>query len=230
MVRLADGKQSRIDHLKPGDVLLTTDGFKTIHTEMMMMLDKDSSMMSMDEHFILNSVSQLFSLAMFYTITTMSGHSISLSGWHLIAIMRNNSDLYYISAKEIQYGDILYILSGRNINSSRVRSIKLELKQGHFAPLTMSGTDKHFFSMKPNRNSRSGNLMVNDILASCYSNVWSHQSAHHSMTPLRVYYQLARSVKIMQPFGKQNYNGIHVVPKWMYKFSLWFYSSAISSK
>ena len=67
-------------------------------------------------------------------------------------------------------------------------------------------------------------MLANDIMASCYANVKSHEVAHFSMSPLRFYHWLARSLFINEPFGHQNIDGIHFIPHVMYELSRLFRS------
>jgi desert hedgehog len=60
-----------------------------------------------------------------------------------------------------------------------------------------------------------GTLIVNDMAASCYSTVLSHQFAHRAVAPLRWWYRLAKFFSIEQPFDYKFDAGIHWLPKAM---------------
>ena len=66
-------------------------------------------------------------------------HKISLTGLHLIPIISSNNKTNYIAAREVQLGDQLYVLVNGQIKSSSIRNITIEMKQGYFAPLTLTG-------------------------------------------------------------------------------------------
>ncbi|CAF1538967.1 unnamed protein product [Didymodactylos carnosus] len=57
-------------------------------------------------------------------------------------------------------------------------------------------------------------IVVNDILASCYANVLSHNLAHLIMAPLRFYYTLSKYLCINEPFHSDS-NGLHWLPQIM---------------
>jgi len=79
---------------------------------------------------------------MFYTIVTASGHSVSLTGLHLIPIIQHDNTLNYIPAKEVKIDDIVYVMSDDQLTSSSVINVTLEMKTGFYAPLTTSGKKK----------------------------------------------------------------------------------------
>ncbi len=84
-------------------------------------------------------------LARFYTFNTASGHQISLTGLHLIPIVYSNNTIDYIPARNVQLGDRFYVRMNQQIESSPVINITIEIKQGYFAPLTMTGKDYFLF-------------------------------------------------------------------------------------
>jgi hypothetical protein len=76
---------------------------------------------------------------MFHTIVTASGHKVSLTGLHLLAIVSNDGEIKYKSAKDIKQGDILRVVTNDQVYSSSVNNVTMEVKTGFYAPLTMSG-------------------------------------------------------------------------------------------
>ena len=70
-------------------------------------------------------------------------------------------------------------------------------------------------------------MLANDIMASCYANVKSHEVAHFFMGPLRFYHWLARWLFISEPFGHQNIAGLHLLPKMMLEVTQSYYPSAL---
>ncbi|CAF2109372.1 unnamed protein product [Rotaria magnacalcarata] len=182
-VMLTNGEEKQIGYLQTGDEILTVDDSAVIPTEMVFMLDKQTSKQ-----------------AKFYTFITDSGHKISLTGFHLIPIVSPKSKINYIAAREVQLGDQFYVLINGHMESSSVRNITIEIKQGYFAPLTLTGT-----------------ILVNDILASCYASVKNHHWAQIFMTPFRWYYKLARLMSVNDPFNNNRIDGIHWIVKIIYR-------------
>ena len=70
---------------------------------------------------------------------------------------------------------------------------------------------------------------MSGILASCYSNVKSHEAAQLYMGPLRWYYWMARSMSVNEPFGSQNAEGVHFIPQKMYEVAQFLYPSVLYS-
>ncbi|CAF3269640.1 unnamed protein product, partial [Rotaria sp. Silwood2] len=122
-VMLTNGEQKQISYLQTGDEVLTVDHLKIVPTEMVILLDKQTSKQ-----------------AQFYTFVTDSEHKISLTGLHSIPIISSNNKMKYIAAREVQLGDQLYVLVNGYIEFSPIRNITIEIKKGYFAPLTLTGT------------------------------------------------------------------------------------------
>jgi hypothetical protein len=76
---------------------------------------------------------------MFHTITTTTGHNVSLTELHLIGIIQNDKTIKYIPAKEVKIGDVLYVMSDGQLMASPVTNVIVEIKTGYYAPLTRSG-------------------------------------------------------------------------------------------
>ena len=141
------------------------------------------------------------SLALFHTLVTASGHQISLTPLHLIPIVDQHDDLVYVAAKDVQVGDVLRVMSreGEMINSV-VEGVKVEMKQGFYAPMTEAGT-----------------LLVNGVLSSCYANVRSHALAHWAMGVLRMYDAMVRSLWSSESVDMVD--GLHMIPRVMHTMS-----------
>ncbi len=76
---------------------------------------------------------------MFHTIITASGHNVSLTRLHLISVIQTDKTLKFIPAKEVNVGDVLYVMSDDQVILSPVTKIIIETKNGFYAPLTTSG-------------------------------------------------------------------------------------------
>ncbi|CAF4733607.1 unnamed protein product, partial [Rotaria sp. Silwood1] len=191
LVTLVNQQQIPIGKLQIGDELLSIDGNKVISTEMVMMLDQNQ-----------------LSSAMFYTIVTESKHQVSLTSYHLIATINKDGDIIYIPAKDIKHNDTLRVVTNGQVYFSSVINVTLEVKDGYYAPLTMTGT-----------------LLVNNIDASCFSNVKNHDIVQFSMGFIRWYYRLCRLLSIEKPFGEQTVDGIHYIAKMLHKIAQSIYPS-----
>ncbi|CAF3373302.1 unnamed protein product [Rotaria socialis] len=149
-----------------------------------------------------------FGEAVFYTFQTKSNHMISLTGQHLIPVQSSTGTIIYIPAEQVEVGrDSLYVLSDDGIVIvSPVIQISIETKMGYFAPLTMSGT-----------------ILINNVVASCFSHIHSHSLGQLVMAPIRWYYKISRYLPFMETFSSEqqlrNSDGIHWVPEIMMTFA-----------
>ena len=112
---------------------------------------------------------------------------------------------------------------------SPVTEVIVETKTGYYAPLTTSGEKRFHLLTLCFTCIVVGTILANGIMASCYSNVRSHEAAQWYMGVLRGYYWLAQSLSINEPFGNQNAEGLHVVPQIMYEAAQFLYPSALRS-
>ncbi|CAF1079110.1 unnamed protein product [Adineta ricciae] len=175
-VSMANGETKVLRDLRPGDrVLVMNSEQKVVEDEVLMMLD-----------------SQPKRPALFYSIETVSGHRISLTGNHFLAVGHNDR---FVPANKIQPNDIVFIHQQGQLQQVTVRNITEEYKVGYVTPMTHHGT-----------------LIVNGMAASCYSSVISHDLAHYALAPLRWWYHLAKFFSVKQPFEYSPENGIHWIP------------------
>jgi hypothetical protein len=166
-------------------------------------------------------------LAKFHTIVTASGHSVSLTALHLIPIIQNENTLNYVPAKQVKVGDVLYVMSDDQVMLSPVIKVIVEMKTGYYAPLTTSGKNRSIALKVYCISIVIGTVLVNGIMASCFSNVKSHEAAQWYMGPLRWYHWLAQSLSMSEPFGNQNREGMHFIPQIMYEFGRIFRPSTL---
>lgn len=105
--------------------------------------------------------------AVYTTLTTEAGHSISLSSDHLIFASSNNFTATPTSrfAGSLNVGDFVYVTTGKQqLKPQRIADVFIAPKKGVYVPLTAHGT-----------------VVVDDVLASCYAAV-DHDIAHFFMT------------------------------------------------
>ncbi|CAF3720840.1 unnamed protein product [Rotaria sp. Silwood1] len=192
-VQLIDGTSKKIGELQSGDLVYAYDGFKLVSAEMIMMLDRQAS-----------------TKTIFHTLKTESDHQLSLTSYHLIAIVSSNGKPTYKPAKDLQIHDRLFILSNNQLVSSPIVEIIIDIKTGYYAPFTSQGV-----------------LFVNGILSSCYANVKSHDAAHFYMSSLKWLYYISRFLMINDPFGTSSKDGIHWIPRLMFEFGQRFRPSTL---
>ena len=75
-------------------------------------------------------------LALFYSIETVSGHRISLTGNHFLAVGHNDR---FVPANKIQPNDIVFIHQQGQLQQVTVRNITEEYKVGYVTPMTSHG-------------------------------------------------------------------------------------------
>jgi len=97
-------------------------------------------------------------LAKFVAVeTTHTARTLKLSAFHLIM----KWDGSFVYANELRVGDEVVVFEQDVARPDTVKSIDEVYDLGVYAPLTEQGT-----------------VVVNDVVASCYANVRSHQVAH----------------------------------------------------
>ncbi|CAF3868813.1 unnamed protein product [Rotaria sp. Silwood2] len=172
-----NGNEISIENLKIGEkVLAINHNDQIIPTEIIAIL-----------HYEKNSP------ALFYTFTTESGHQVSLTPEHLLYIGNQT----YIQARHIDSKEHKLFIAGKNgqLESSRIRSIDLQIKHGYATPITQHGT-----------------LLVNNVSSSCYASIYHHSIGHMAMAPLRWIHQAKQIFGLINK-NETNENGIHWYPR-----------------
>ncbi|VDP05981.1 unnamed protein product [Soboliphyme baturini] len=90
----------------------------------------------------------------FLTITTESGRSVQLTDLHLIYETDCEGHRRTILARKVSLDRCLLVRLGNNVVESRVVSLDFEPQSGVYAPVTSTG-----------------NIVVDDVVASCYSTI-----------------------------------------------------------
>lgn len=141
-----------------------------------------------------------FNLVRFYTVETITGHKLSLIAEHYICV----EHFGYLSASHLTLNHSLYVLDDttNSVKTTRIQRIKFEEKEGAYNPVTLSGT-----------------LLVNGILASSYSNIfsWSHETIHYIGIPFRCWHYLAGYLGIYPAYSTIN-NDLHWTAKALLSF------------
>lgn len=150
-----------MSELQVGDsVLVVNPDGNLIYSEVLLFLDSDAEQ------------NRLFN-----TIITESGAKITVTPSHLIFGSENNrtvniSEGYATFAKNIEIGDYVYVRNSADsgkISQERVVDVISSSEKGSFAPLTSEG-----------------NILVNNVLASCYALLDDQTLAHYAFMPVRL--------------------------------------------
>ncbi|CAF3906819.1 unnamed protein product [Adineta steineri] len=153
-----------------------------------------------------------FSSVHFYTVETVTGHRFSLTSTHYVRVPY----FEYLSASQLTLNHSLYVIDKTtgNIREARIRSIKIEKKQGAFNPLTLHGT-----------------LLVNGIFASSYTRAfgWSHETFQNMATPFRFLYYLTKYLGIHQAIWTNNDEYVWAAKPFLYLDKLNYYIPFIST-
>lgn len=113
-------------------------------------------------------------------IRTELGRTIKLTPSHLLLRTKNNDSSVKepVYADEIRVGDQLYVRhEGREFVPDTVVHIEWFFEMGVYAPLTRTGT-----------------IVVDDVLASCYAVIHSQTLAHVAFAPYRLYANILDSI------------------------------------
>ncbi len=168
----SDGSRKKLSDLSIGDEVLSVNNQGALEfSPVILFLDRDPK-----------------EQRQFYHISTEAGQALTLTPSHLIyasteAIEASRFEAIY--AKDIREGDFILVHNGQgNMKPVRVTDVEMRVLTGVFAPLTSAG-----------------NLVVDDVLASCYAVVDSQAVAHAAFAPMRWYSSLFAKLDLQ--------NGIH---------------------
>jgi hypothetical protein len=161
VVLTADGTRKFLSEVRVGDRVLsaTADG-AFVFSPVLLFLDRKP-----EEH------------ALFYTLHTDSGHSITATPMHLVyaAAVANEVEVddevafEATFARDVNEGDLVLVQDGAGpLRPARVVRVEAQARQGVYAPLTAEG-----------------NVVVDNVLASCYAVIDSQSVAHAAFAPVR---------------------------------------------
>lgn len=134
----------------------------------------------------------------FVRISVVGGASITLTRDHLIFVSSNASanDFRARFAGKVVRGDYVFGADSNAVVSREVVGVDVVyFNSGLYAPLTSSG-----------------NIVIDDVIVSCYAEVTSHRLAHLAMAPVRVMYSFARYLRLGRtatPLSLQSGVGIY---------------------
>lgn len=154
----SDGSRKKLSDLKIGDSVLTVNKEGTLEfSPVILFLDRHPK-----------------ELRQFYVISTQSGHRLSLTPSHLIYASEFQDDPSLVAfeaiyAKDIRQGDFILVTTSRGtVKAERVVDIEMRPLTGVYAPLTSAG-----------------NLVVDNVVASCYAVIDNQALAHAAFMPIR---------------------------------------------
>lgn len=114
----------------------------------------------------------------FIRISVVGGATVTLTRDHLIygSTAASVNDVSPRFAGKVVHGDYVYCADGDSVAMCEVAGVDIVyFDDGLYAPLTSSG-----------------NIIIDDVITSCYAEVTSHGLAHLAMAPIRVAYSFAR--------------------------------------
>ena len=135
---MVSGETKALRDLRPGDRVLVMDAQqKIVEDEIMMMLDSQPKRPGRNSSARWIRMHRLVcASALFYSIETETGHRLSLTGSHFIAV--NHQDRF-LAANQIKARDIVYVNDQGQIRPVTVRNVTEEYKVGYFTPMTGQG-------------------------------------------------------------------------------------------
>lgn len=158
-----------MNELNIGDEILALDSNGTpVFTPVLLFLDRDTN-----------------ASRMYHQITTKSGRKITLTGSHLIFVIDFLTSDFNVTlesrrevfARQVIPGQFVSVIDPEEgITFEKVIDVTIIEKKGVYAPLTSEG-----------------NLIVNQVLASCYANINDQSLAHWAFFPLRAFDNLKES-------------------------------------
>lgn len=107
----------------------------------------------------------------FFKLKTDNGQQLLLTRYHLVYRHEYDDFASKTYAYRVLPGDIIFTRVNGSVVQSKVVSVHVQRSFGVYAPLTSSG-----------------NIVVNNVVASCYALVNDHQLAHTAFAPLRLFY------------------------------------------
>jgi hypothetical protein len=190
-----NGTDIPIEDLQIGDRVLAMDQTdRIIPTDIISILHYENESQGNCHACVSSLILISFVSALFYTLTTESGHQISVTSEHLLYVGNQS----YLQAQWINSEEHrLYIMNeDGHLEPSSIRSIDVELRRGYATPITEQGT-----------------LIVNRIGSSCYSSIYDHHLGHTAMAPLRWIHRAQQIFGFVNKDTNSHENGIHWYPR-----------------
>ena len=174
-VYLENGQEKQISGVKVGDSVLAVDEQGLLRFSPVIMQIHESP----EEE------------SVFRVIRTKTGRNLTLTPHHLMYKKSNDEanknsggfgTFFPVFAADVSKGDYVLVLDGKSgMKKDEVVSTDMVSLNGVYSPLT-----------------DHGNIVVEDILASCYSVYESHSIQHLAFAPFRWFYDAKRNLQNMQ--------------------------------
>jgi hypothetical protein len=116
----------------------------------------------------------------FYVLTTASGHKLTLSSKHYVHLLPNYN---LTQARHVRVGHVVELANG---TASAVVAITTERRNGLYNPNTLDGK-----------------IVVNGVLASCYTGSIEPTVAHMLLWPLRALYSIGVRIMDTAPVSEE---------------------------
>jgi len=185
-VRSEHGRVLPLSRIAPGDRVLSFD-------------DSTGSLFYDDVITFLHRAETGTGNTTFVQISVAGGASITLTRDHLIYVSNTASadDIRPRFAGKVVRGDYIFCADSNAVVAREVVGVDVAyFDEGFYAPLTSSG-----------------NIVIDDVISSCYAEVTSHRLAHLAMAPVRVAHSFARCFGLARTAtsleGMYSDNGIH---------------------
>ncbi|XP_003745743.1 sonic hedgehog protein [Galendromus occidentalis] len=107
----------------------------------------------------------------FFKLKIETGEQLLLTRYHLIYRHEYDDSASKTYASRVLPGDVIFTRVNGSVVQSKVVSVHVQRSYGVYAPMTASG-----------------NIVVNNVVASCYALVNDHSLAHTAFAPLRLFY------------------------------------------
>ncbi|XP_059168433.1 sonic hedgehog protein-like [Physella acuta] len=111
-----------------------------------------------------------------FVVVHTESHQITISPEHLILCKKNDTESF-VTAKTVSLGDEILTKSELGFVWSSVADVTYRVDRGLYAPFTRSGT-----------------IVVDGVVASCYIDVLPHDVCHRMVSPIRCLYRVSPSL------------------------------------
>ena len=142
-------------------------------------------------------------IAMFLVIRTSLGHNLTLTPNHLLYVSKGDdkiststklSSFQPVFASRVKNGDFVLVRNENRMVKEKVVDVTEESLTGYYSPMT-----------------KQGNIVVQNILASCYASFENHKLQHFTFAPFR-WFNSARnwlSFKNLEQSPRVDFNEWH---------------------
>ncbi|XP_028823624.1 sonic hedgehog protein isoform X2 [Denticeps clupeoides] len=198
-VTLKGGRTAQVKDLRAGDQVLSADAAgNLLYSDVVAFADRDAA-----------------TRRVFYVIESrQAGRRITLTAAHLLFVLGNATDdlraMTATYASEVRRGQkVVAVDADGGLVAVAVDRIYTEVRAGAFAPVTSQGT-----------------IVVDQVLASCYALVESHDLAHWAFLPLRVGRRVANFLFPATDSGLSanataQQDGVHWYSRLLYHVGTW---------